>query len=251
MKNIENLTFGLQKAAMLVLLIVFGFAAPAQADVKVDITRGVVEPIPIAIPSFFGSDGNESQYGRDIAQVVSNDLVRSGLFSAVDPRSFMQDANSLLVQPHFADWRVLNTQALVVGKVEAQPDGRLKVHDAMSGSGAHFDPRNGYHFIGNPVARTLGDATARGHVGDGLREVGVTEDHGRLTVRAELPGTVLRTDVRGVAVRETDPGEQVLYWRLAVRRASNGDVAPAECLMIESGQLRRGPDLGGRAADPL
>jgi len=127
MKNIENLTFGLQKAAMLVLLIVFGFAAPAQADVKVDITRGVVEPIPIAIPSFFGSDGNESQYGRDIAQVVSNDLVRSGLFSAVDPRSFMQDANSLLVQPHFADWRVLNTQALVVGKVEAQPDGRLKV----------------------------------------------------------------------------------------------------------------------------
>ena len=103
------------------------FPSSAYAEVKVDITRGVVEPIPIAIPAFFGDDANISQYGRDIAQVVSNDLVRSGLFSAVDPRSFMQDANSLLVQPHFADWRVLNTQALVVGRVEAQADGRLKV----------------------------------------------------------------------------------------------------------------------------
>jgi TolB protein len=110
-----------------VFLVVIGIIHPAYADVKVDITRGVVEPIPIAIPTFFGASGNEAQYGRDIAQVVSNDLVRSGLFSAVDPRSFMQDANSLLVQPRFADWRVLNAQALVVGRVEAQPDGRLKV----------------------------------------------------------------------------------------------------------------------------
>ena len=98
----------------------------AKADIKVDITRGTVEPIPIAIPAFYGAGGN-SQFGRDIAQVVSNDLVRSGLFSAVDPKSFIQDMDSLLVQPRFADWRVLNAQAVVVGRVEAQPDGRLKV----------------------------------------------------------------------------------------------------------------------------
>ena len=98
----------------------------AKADIKVDITRGTVEPIPIAIPAFYGAGGN-AQFGRDIAQVVSNDLVRSGLFSAVDPKSFIQDMDSLLVQPRFADWRVLNAQAVVVGRVEAQPDGRLKV----------------------------------------------------------------------------------------------------------------------------
>src|SRR5580704_6520227 len=99
----------------------------AKADIKVDITRGVSEPIPIAIPPFFGSNGNESQYGRNIAQVVSNDLVRSGLFSAVDPKAFVQDADSLLVAPRFADWRVLDAQAMVVGKISAEPDGRLKV----------------------------------------------------------------------------------------------------------------------------
>lgn len=99
----------------------------AKADIHVDITRGVVEPIPIAIPSFYGASGSESQFGQDIARVVSNDLVRSGLFSAVDSSSFIQDGDSLLVAPKFADWRVLNTQALVVGKIEKQSDGRLKV----------------------------------------------------------------------------------------------------------------------------
>jgi TolB protein len=113
-----------------VFCLVFAFTLPlpsAHADIKVDITKGNVEPIPIAIPAFFGASANESQFGRDIAEVVNADLVRSGLFSAIDPHSFVQDASSLLVAPHFADWRVLNAQALVVGKVEAQSDGRLKV----------------------------------------------------------------------------------------------------------------------------
>lgn len=113
--------------AFLGLLFALFGGAPAQAEVRVDITRGVVEPIPIAIPAFYGAGGNESQFGRDIAKVVTADLVRSGLFSAVDPQSFIQDRDSLLVAPRFADWRVLNTQALVVGRIEAQADGRLKV----------------------------------------------------------------------------------------------------------------------------
>ena len=111
---------------LLLLLTLFAPFA-AHADIKVDITRGVVEPIPIAIPSFFGNTNSESQYGRDIAKVVSNDLVRSGLFAAVDSKAFVQDAGSLLVAPKFSDWRVLNTQALVVGRIETQSDGRLKV----------------------------------------------------------------------------------------------------------------------------
>ncbi len=113
--------------ALFAFLLPLTAAAPAKAEVRIDITRGVVEPIPIAIPAFYGAGGNEAQFGRDIAKVVSADLVRSGLFSAVDPKSFIQDRDSLLVAPRFADWRVLNAQSLVVGRIEAQADGRLKV----------------------------------------------------------------------------------------------------------------------------
>src|SRR5574344_2075676 len=120
---------GIRNQSWLVLTVIAVLFAvtPARAEVKIDITRGVVEPIPIAIPGFHGANGSETQFGRDIAQVVSNDLVRSGLFSAVDPRSFIQDMDSMLVAPRFADWRVINSQALVVGRIETQPDGRLKV----------------------------------------------------------------------------------------------------------------------------
>ena len=113
----------------LFLTLAFSLQAltPAYADISVDITRGVSEPIPLAIPTFYGAGGSEAQVGRDIAQVVSNDLVRSGLFSMVDPHAFIQDMDSLLVAPRFADWRVLSAQGLVVGRVTAQPDGRLKV----------------------------------------------------------------------------------------------------------------------------
>jgi TolB protein len=126
----QKMKMGTQKKGVLfAFLFIVGllFSSPASAEVKIDITRGVVEPIPIAIPAFYGAGRNEAQFGHDIAQVVSNDLVRSGLFSAVDPRSFIQDMESMLVAPRFADWRVINTQALVVGRIEPQPDGRLKV----------------------------------------------------------------------------------------------------------------------------
>jgi len=115
------------KLATYLLFHAFFLLPSAQAEVRIDITRGVVEPIPIAIPAFYGAGGNEAQFGRDIAKVVGQDLVRSGLFSIVDPQSFIQDRDSLLVAPRFADWRVLNAQALVVGRVETQADGRLKV----------------------------------------------------------------------------------------------------------------------------
>lgn len=65
--------------------------------------------------------------GRDIAAVVAADLERSGLFRPVPPSSFIQDPASLQTQPRFADWRVLQTQSLVAGKVTMQGDGRLKV----------------------------------------------------------------------------------------------------------------------------
>jgi TolB protein len=100
--------------------------APALAELRIDITRGKVEPLPIAIPDFTGGAGEESQVGRDLTQVISADLERSGLFRPLDPRSFIQNV-AAGEGPRFGDWRQINAQALVTGSVQTQGDGRFRV----------------------------------------------------------------------------------------------------------------------------
>ena len=78
-------------AAAAAFAILLHAIAPARAELRIDITRGKVEPMPIAIPSFSGSGGDENQAGQEIADVVSADLERSGLFRPLDPRSFIQN----------------------------------------------------------------------------------------------------------------------------------------------------------------
>jgi TolB protein len=102
-------------------------AVPARAELRIDITSGKIEPMPIAIPAFPGGSPSESEAGRDIAGVVSADLERSGLFRPIDPRSFIQNVSLGDMQPRFPDWRQINAQALVTGSVQTQGDGRLRV----------------------------------------------------------------------------------------------------------------------------
>ncbi len=109
-------------AALALLLSVL----PARAELRIDITRGKVEPLPIAIPTFAGGGGDEAQVGRDLAQVISADLERSGLFRPLDPRSFIQNV-AAGAGPRFGDWRQINAQALVTGSVQTQGDGRFRV----------------------------------------------------------------------------------------------------------------------------
>ena len=99
----------------------------ARAELRIDITQGNVEPLPIAVTDFYGASAQERRYGADIAGVIAADLERSGLFRALDPAAFIQSAQSLSTLPRFGDWRLINAQALVQGRVEVVPDGRLRV----------------------------------------------------------------------------------------------------------------------------
>jgi TolB protein len=109
-------------------LIAASLAAPAaRAELRINIDQGTVEPMPIAITTFLGTNQRENQIGQDVSKVVSDDLQRSGLFRPLDPRSFVQTAEALRVQPRFGDWRVIAAQALVNGSAQLQPDGRLRL----------------------------------------------------------------------------------------------------------------------------
>src|SRR6266568_3520412 len=114
-------------ALALVLPLAALAIAPAHAEVHIDLTKPKVEPLPIAIPDFAGNAANEIQLGHDLTQVISADLERSGLFQPLDQRAFIEKITTSQAQPRFADWRLINAQALVTGAATMQPDGRARI----------------------------------------------------------------------------------------------------------------------------
>ena len=107
-------------ALALVALVALPLAA--RAELHIDITRGKVEPMPIALPDFSGGG-----VAQQITQVISADLERSGLFQPIDPKAFVDKDAATRVPPRYGDWRVINAQALVTGSTEVEGDGRLRV----------------------------------------------------------------------------------------------------------------------------
>ncbi|MDQ0474440.1 Tol-Pal system beta propeller repeat protein TolB [Labrys wisconsinensis] len=103
-----------------------GFRSPARAQesgrLHVDITQGSIQPISIAVTDFVAGDKS----GTDVSGVITNDLKRSGLFQPVDRKAFIEQVTNPDAAPRFQDWRVINTQALVAGRVSKEGDGRLR-----------------------------------------------------------------------------------------------------------------------------
>jgi TolB protein len=110
--------------AIALMVTTIGFA---NAELRVDITQGKAEPLPIAVADFFGRGASDSQIGREMAGVIAADLQRSGLFKPIDKRAFIQTDASLNTLPRFGDWRIINAQALVQGRIQLVADGRLRV----------------------------------------------------------------------------------------------------------------------------
>lgn len=119
--------FLLLRVTMLLALAIFavGFAGKAMAQLRVDITQGTIQPMPIAIPPFVGAAGSVDELSQNVAQVITADLKRSGLFAPVDPAAFIEPIVPPSVTPNFANWRPLNAQALVSGSVTTTGDGRI------------------------------------------------------------------------------------------------------------------------------
>lgn len=109
---------------ILPFLFVLFLSFPARAELEIDITQGRVEPMPIAITNFYG----EGTIGNEISEVIRNNLENSGLFRPLDENAFIQPPSSIATEgPRFAEWKPLNTQAMVSGVVKRTPDGKYRV----------------------------------------------------------------------------------------------------------------------------
>ena len=99
---------------------------PAAAALRLDVTQGNVQPLPVALPDFVGGSPADGEVARNITQVMTANLKRSGLFAPIDQAAFIEKITNIDAVPRFPDWRAINAQGLVTGRITRQGDGRLK-----------------------------------------------------------------------------------------------------------------------------
>jgi len=110
-----------------VTLMVFALPNAAQAQLEIDITKGNLEPTPIAIPDFLSQSQTGKSLGADVAEVIRADLERSGLFKSLNPASFIEKQTNIDYEPSYSDWRVIKAQALVSGRIVEESASRIRV----------------------------------------------------------------------------------------------------------------------------
>jgi TolB protein len=180
-----------------------GVPGAARAQTRVDITRGTVQALPIAITEFVGS-GPEQEVGRNLAGVITNNLRRSGLFAPVEPSAFIERIQNIDVAPRFQDWRVINAQALVAGRVRRQGDGRYETAFRL------WDIQAGQYMIGQQFITTQENWRRIAHIISDL-------------IYQRLTGEKGYFDTRIVFVDETGPKDKRVK-RLAIMDQDGANV---------------------------
>ena len=96
-----------------IALLALAYVAPAAAQLRLDITEGVKDAVPVAVVPFAGQpEGGPN----DVADVVSGDLRLSGRFAPLE-RADIVERPSQASEVRLEDWRLLKTDYVVVGRV--------------------------------------------------------------------------------------------------------------------------------------
>ena len=116
----------------LIIFLIFIFAPfKLYALIEVDITRGNLNPLPIAVSSLYADretlDGLKKEIkideiGEKISLVIENNLKATGLFNPLEKKAFLQKPDVAHLKPRFEDWSLIKAQALITGKVEFKDD---------------------------------------------------------------------------------------------------------------------------------
>jgi len=100
----------------------------ADKPLQIDIMGGNIQAMPIAI-SYFSTEENlkELNLHKNIPNLIANNLINSGLFKLLDRDAYMQNPDQLNARPKFRDWRIIDAQALISGKIIKKTEDKLSV----------------------------------------------------------------------------------------------------------------------------
>ncbi len=175
--------------ATLALAAISPMAGNAQSTgpLRIEITEGVIEPMPFAAPAFVAENLAAKQLAEDLAVVVIADLVGSGIFREIPRSAHISGITNFDAPVQFSDWKAVNAQALITGSVSVRASGKIA------------------------VKFRLFDVFAQDALGEGLQFVGTKKDWRRMAhkvsdaVYSRLTGEKGYFDSRIVFVAESGP----------------------------------------------
>ncbi len=161
-------------------------ATAQQGPLRIEITEGVIEPLPFAVPTFQVETGSAGAIAEEISRVIAADLSGTGLFREIPSSAFIANVTNFASPIQYADWKAVNAQALITGAVSEQGgqiNVKFRVYDVFSGT----------------------------ELGQGLQYTGTTDGVRRIahkvadTVYSRITGETGYFDSRVVFVSESGP----------------------------------------------
>ena len=219
------------RALALGLAMLAGLAVPAMAQqgpLRIEITEGVIEPLPFAAPAFQPESGEAGQLATDLARVVAEDLTGTGLFREIPASAFISTVSDFNAPVQYADWKAINAQALITGAVNVQGntlDVKFRLYDVFSGA----ELGNGLQFTGTVdgwrrMAHKVADAVYSRITGEGgyfdsrvvyVSETGPKDERRKRLAVMDYDGANIQylTDSGTIvlAPRFSPTGDRVLY----------------------------------------
>ncbi|EAQ02832.1 translocation protein TolB precursor [Pseudooceanicola batsensis HTCC2597] len=206
-------------------------AAPLLAQdgpLRIEITEGVIEPLPFAVPDFVPENGASAEMAAQITRVVSDDLTGTGLFREIPQNAHIARVTSFSSPVQYADWKAINAQALITGAVGVTGDRvnvKFRLYDVFSGQ----EMGDGLQFSGTTagwrrMAHKVADAVYSRITGEGpyfdsrvvyVSETGPKNDRRKRLAIMDYDGANVQylTDSSSIvlAPRFSPTGDRVLY----------------------------------------
>lgn len=185
---------------ILAFIISLLMAKPSLAISTININQGKANPIPIAINSF-DADGASQKIMNNILEVITNDLISSGLFKQVPSAAFIENKKGIDHRPLFAAWRQINATILLNGKITKLPSGEFEISFVIWDILAERDMAGEVLEVPQKLWRK-----AAHKIADSIYER-VTGDKGYFNTRiayiAEIPGSK-KTMIKRLAIMDQD-----------------------------------------------
>ena len=123
------------KKLIITLLFILSFSSKSYSLIEVDITRGNLNPLPIAVSPLYSDLSSQKNLnnilkiksiGDEISTIVEKNLKTTGLFNPLEKKAFLQEPEVAHLKPRFEDWSLIKAQALITGQVKFEKD-KLRV----------------------------------------------------------------------------------------------------------------------------